>query len=107
RERDQGGGDAEEDVIANFESPERIEADARKTAPTFDAHAAAVAEKADFAKFVIANDEAEFGIEFLAEFGEAFADALASGVIADTDGSAVAGVIAISDDEIGVGGGGE
>src|SRR5262249_21540727 len=61
---------------------------------------AAMAEEADFAEFVIADDRSEPGIESLSEFAQAFLDASEGGFIADAERCAAAGVIAVGDHKV-------
>src|SRR5579872_4306311 len=63
--------------------------------PTGQAHAAAPAQEAEFAQFMVANDRLKARREFSAQLPEAFTRALTSGLIAYSDKGRVAGVIAI------------
>ena len=61
-------------------------------------HAALPAEEADLPKFMVAEISVEPSPELLAQFAQAFAHALACGIISDPNESGVAGIVAVGND---------
>src|SRR5208282_2309712 len=104
REGDKRRDKTQENIAADFQPPEGLQAYfLAGAAPTGQAHAAVAAEHGDLAQFVVAEVQAQVGAESLAELAEALSDALAGRIVAQTDEGRVAGVIAIGDDVIEVG----
>jgi len=92
----QRGSHAEQNVVAQFHPPKRLQTQlVSRAAPAGEAHAARDGQQAHLAQFVISQVRAKIGRELLTKFFEAFARALERRVIADADEIGVSAVIAI------------
>ena len=102
RKRQERGRDAQQNIVASFALPERLQRQFPGCAmPTGQAKAAFAAKQAHFAQLVVADNALQFGAEAVAELAQALARALEGGVIAQANEPRVAGIIAIGDCKIG------
>jgi hypothetical protein len=91
----------EEDVVADIESPQRLDAEFLDAAlPAFQTQAASCAHEAQLAEFMIAKVESQPLAESLAQFMDAEFSAFHCGAVTEADGGRVAGIVAIGDDVI-------
>src|SRR5436190_22632555 len=84
-----GRSDAEDDVVPDVEPPKWRDSDLVEAAPTFNSHATAAAKEADFAEFMIPDDEPQFRAEFIAQLAQTLLDALEGGFVAESERGAV------------------
>jgi len=86
RQCHQRGNQPHQNVIADFDLPERLETQLlSRPPPTGQPHPAAPAEQTDLAQFVISEIGPQPGPEFSPQLFQAFPCTLAGGIIGHTD----------------------